>query len=404
MVTIVSHQSNTPQLPYTCTYTSLPHRIMKKAYALRDSREAARETFVRDCFDKQWRDACDDARHLDSKALTRYMGQERINQIKAKIERNIQLSANENDFLAEWKKQLDLIEARDKAKSDKRHKNNMDTNKGILEQIAYNQSQQELNWRMQQEADDEEIRECNEAIAAENAKQQARHDEAHRRGRETSEYNKTFKVIKAEEERREKEENEILLNYALEQERLRIAEEEGQKQAWAAAARQQRKYLEALMIKEKEDNSFVDEVNRRESEKVWKARDDALQAREDARNFLMKLVREGRQEQIAAKRERLLNEKQADKIYAKKFIEDVREGLEIDQRAISERREKNMANNQRLMQQIELRKLQEEQAKQDAYLEEKRMKHIERQHMQRLAQQAGGIRISFPLKKNDYMT
>jgi diaminohydroxyphosphoribosylaminopyrimidine deaminase/5-amino-6-(5-phosphoribosylamino)uracil reductase len=33
-------------------------------------------------------------------------------------------------------------------------------------------------------------------------------------------------------------------------------------QAWAAAARQQRKYLEALMIKEKEDNSFVDEIVR----------------------------------------------------------------------------------------------------------------------------------------------
>ena len=374
---------------------------MIKAHALRDSREAAREQYVKECFNAQWRDGCDDARGLDSIALTKYMGQERINQIKAKVERNIQLSANENDFLAECKRQLDLIAAKDNAKSGLRHKNNMETANGILAQIAYNDGQRELNWRMQQEADDEEIRECNEAIAAENAKQQARHDEAHRRGRETSDFNKTFKVIAAEQARKEKEENDILLNYALEQERLRIAEEDGQKQAWAAAARQQRKYLEALMIKEKEDSSFVDEINRRESEKVWKARDDALQAREDARNYLMNLVRAGREEQIAAKNERLRKEKQDDKIYASKFIGDVKEGLEIDRRAVEERRTKSVVNNQRLMQQIELRRLQEEQAKQDTYLEEKRMKFIERQHMQRLAQQGGAIRVNFPLKKNE---
>jgi len=147
---------------------------MKKAYALRDSREATREQFVKGCFDAQWRDACDDARSLDSIALTKFMGKERINQIQQKVERNPQLSANENDFLAEWKRQLDVIEARDKAKQDKRHKNNMDTANGILDQMAYNDKQRETNWRMQQEADEQEIRECNEAIEAENAKQQAR--------------------------------------------------------------------------------------------------------------------------------------------------------------------------------------------------------------------------------------
>jgi len=376
-------------------------RIMKKAYALRDARESAREKFIKGCYDAQWRDACDDARSLDSKAMTKFMGAERVNQIRQKQQRNIELTANENDFLAEWKRQLDIIEARDKAKSDLRKKNNLDTAKGLRDQINFNDSQRDTYWRMQQEADEQEIRECNEAIAAEDAKQKARHDEAHRRGKETAEYNKTFKDIEAERKRKEREENEILLNYALEQERQRIAEEEGQKAAWAAAAQQQRKFLEELMIKEAEDTSFVDEVNRKEAEKVWKARDDALQAREDARNFLMKLVRQGREEQIAEKRAREAREKQADKIYASKFIDDIKEGLEMDRAAVERRRLNAAANNEKLMQQIDLRRMQQELAKQDTYLEDKRMKFIERQHQDRLALQGGSVRLRFPLMKNE---
>lgn len=377
---------------------------MKKAYALRDARESSREQFVKGCYDAQWRNACDDARALDSIAMTKYMNQERLNQIKNKQERNIQLSANENDFLAEWQRQLDAIEAKDKAKRDLRHKNNMDTAQGIMDQIAYNDAQRDTNWRMQQEADDQEIRECNEAIALENAKQQARHDEAHRRGRETAEFNKTFKIIAAEEAAREREQNAILLKYAMDTDAARIAEEEGQKAAWAAAARQQRKYLEELMVKEAEDNSFVDEINKREAEKVWKARDDALQAREDARTYLMNLVRAGREEQIAAKKEKFRREKEADVLYASKFIDDVKEGLEIDKRAVDSRRDKAVDNNVKLQQQIEWRRMQEERTKQDAYLEDKRMRYIERQHQERLAMQGGAVRTQFPLKKSDYTT
>jgi hypothetical protein len=59
--------------------------------------------------------------------------------------------------------------------------------------------------------------------------------------------------------------------------------EEMKKNADREAALQYRKYLEELMVKEAEDTAFVDEVRKREEERVWKARDDALNAREEAR-------------------------------------------------------------------------------------------------------------------------
>jgi hypothetical protein len=55
---------------------------MERAYALRDAREKERLRIVRDKLDEQWRDACDDARTLDSKAMTKFMNEQRLQQIQ----------------------------------------------------------------------------------------------------------------------------------------------------------------------------------------------------------------------------------------------------------------------------------------------------------------------------------
>ena len=115
---------------------------------------------------------------------------------------------------------------------------------------------------------------------------------------------------------------------------MRVRTKRGQKASTNtktdSGAQKYRKYLEEQMVKEAEDTAFVDEINKREEEKVWKARDDALQARQDARDYLMKLVDEGRQVQIAAKREAVQKEKDFGAVFASKFMDDVREGIERD--------------------------------------------------------------------------
>ena len=60
---------------------------MERAYALRDQREAARRAYVQEQYDRQWRDACDDARLLDSEALLKFVTSERISQIQEKQQR-----------------------------------------------------------------------------------------------------------------------------------------------------------------------------------------------------------------------------------------------------------------------------------------------------------------------------
>jgi hypothetical protein len=232
--------------------------------------------------------------------------------------------------------------------------------------------------------------------------QRERQEASYARGRDVLEYNAAYRVVREEEARIERDQDAILLDYALRKEHETEAAEEAKRNADRHAAMKYRRYLEEQMVKEAEDTAFVDEIRKREEEKVWKARDDALQAREDARNQLMRTVDEGRQEQIRHKQQYSKIESSEGQIFAKKFIEDAQEALRKDQIEKERRRQINVANQEQLNEQIAYRRYKEEMEQQEAYLAEKQMKYMERQHQQRLAEQAGSVRGHRPLMKNNW--
>jgi hypothetical protein len=216
------------------------------------------------------------------------------------------------------------------------------------------------------------------------------------------EYNAAYRMVRDEESRVEREQDAILLDYALRKEHETEAAEEAKRNADRHAAMKYRRYLEEQMIKEAEDTAFVDEIRKREEEKVWKARDDALQARDDARQQLMREVDAGRQEQIRYKQQLSQVEGADGQIFAAKFIDDAKVALRQEQLEKDKRRQVSVQNQGQLNEQIAYRRYKEEIERQEAYLAEKQMKYIERQHQQRLADQAGTVRGHRPLMKNNW--
>lgn len=110
---------------------------MERAYALRDSREKQRQELVNQKYAQQWRDSCDDARTLDSKATTLFMNQERLRQIREKMDMKKQLSSQENDFLAEWTRQLEEIERREREKEENRLRIERETSEEVKKQVGF---------------------------------------------------------------------------------------------------------------------------------------------------------------------------------------------------------------------------------------------------------------------------
>ena len=112
----------------------------------------------------------------------------------------------------------------------------------------------------------------------------------------------------------------------------------------------------------------------------------------------MSLVKSGRIEQIKYKEDKIHQEKQDDIIYASKFAGDIAEGKLMDANAANARREKALANSIKLKSQIRERDNMKVILKQEEFLAEKRMKHMEKTHQKRLETQAGSVRLDYKRK------
>lgn len=110
-------------------------RIMERAYQLRDAREKARQEYVQKRLDDQWRESCDDARTLDSKAMVKFLNNERLRQIQDKVERKQRLSTQEDSFLEEWNRQLEQLAKRDAEKAEYRRRIDKETSDGVRAQV-----------------------------------------------------------------------------------------------------------------------------------------------------------------------------------------------------------------------------------------------------------------------------
>jgi hypothetical protein len=232
--------------------------------------------------------------------------------------------------------------------------------------------------------------------------QRKRREDERNRVKDIMEYNEGYKRYMEEEKAIEREQDAILLDNALRKEKESITAEEMKKRASHEAARRYRAYLEEQMQKEKIDTAFVDEVRRREEEKVWKARDEALQAREDARTYLMQMVDQGRQEQLRLKQIELEREREEGKLFANRFLDDARVGVQMEQMEAERRRQVAIDNSQLLKSQIDERQRQRDAEKQETFLEDKQMKYMERLHRQRLAEQGGILRLNRPLQQSQW--
>lgn len=250
--------------------------------------------------------------------------------------------------------------------------------------------------------DEREIEEIRDALDKEEEMLRKRLEDERLQRKEVLEYNARYNAVIKERQRIERLQDEYLLRYAMEKEAEEIAAENAKKNANKAAAAQYRKYLEEQMIKESEDNSALDEIRKREEEKVWNARDAALEARQRARDELRRVVDEGRKEQIDYRRRQEEAEAEEDRQYAQKFIIAAKDGIQKEREAERRRREVNFENRSQLEEQMELRRLAAEKEKQDVYLESLHMKHMERIHQQKLREQGGAVRTYRPLKQTQW--
>jgi hypothetical protein len=108
---------------------------MERAHALKDAREKERQEFVKQMYDDKWRDECDDARTLDSQAMSMYMDKHRQDQIQEKVRRKQAITAEETAFLQYLNGYQAEQDEAERRKQESRSKTERERAGGIQEQV-----------------------------------------------------------------------------------------------------------------------------------------------------------------------------------------------------------------------------------------------------------------------------
>mmetsp|Transcript_16652 Transcript_16652/g.31133 ORF Transcript_16652/g.31133 Transcript_16652/m.31133 type:complete len:479 (-) Transcript_16652:31-1467(-) len=387
------------------TLSERKERIRARAHLLKSQRESERQRFVKSMYDKQWRDACDDARTLDSNAVVEKLVRDRKTAINYREGDGKAKAAEEAREQAKvWKKQMDELDAKERADQKKRHDKNVANREGLDEQCRIlngkkkelkdrnleDEKRDLLNWKAEEEA--------------ERKKQQDLLEAAYARGTATKNFNLANMGKDKIKKTRERQQDLLLLQYAMEKEQSEIRAELGKKEAEKQESQKYRKFLEEQMIKEAEDTKDIDEHRKKESEKIWIKRDMDKKAQDDARAHLMNEVDLGRREQI-----RLHIEKEEDdrKYYLEQVALDKMEWDRqeaVEQDKLARIKSGVVHNNTVLKAQIALREKNRMIEEQQKFLLNKQMDYMEKKHQARLKEQAGFVRDYHPRKHTNWYT
>ena len=360
-------------------------RMEARATELKNNREAERVKYVEDMNYRKWRAGCDDLRDADSKNFLLSCVLERDKQVLEKLGRQELEQREQMLFDALWEEQrqervrmdeaqeVKLKQAQDKvqvvmAEQLEALRKRKEEDAKILEEEA--ELQKEL-WEL---ANEEERRKAVEAAEA-----------AFVRNQELQRFN--VEKLKEREEalRIERELDLAFLDAVLKKEAAQEASELAKKAAYAEAAAQYRKHLMALMVKEQEDNSHLDDMRAAEFEKAWGKRVEVWAREQEARERLMAHVMEERRRQIDEKYARLEREKEEEMLERQRLVEDLERGAGLDIAHIK-RRELFQEENDRIIKaQIREKQMRSEREALMEQRERRALEIAEQQYQQRLA-------------------
>lgn len=158
-------------------------RVMEKAYELKLNREQEKQRFIQDCYDRQWRDSNDEARTLDSAALQTFCNNERMQQLEEKSRSNQKLTIEENEWLQQWRRQLDLMEQQEIGDRAYRFNNEVMTKEQIKEQIRLKKDREAEEFVKRREYDSKTLSEVRSKMLEDEEKFSKKNQEDKMRGK-----------------------------------------------------------------------------------------------------------------------------------------------------------------------------------------------------------------------------
>jgi hypothetical protein len=373
--------------------------IKKRAGRLLEKRAKEKQQFVNECYNRRWRDACDEIRSLDARAVTDKLMYDRKEAFSYKADTT--LKEEDEKKKVEIKERMKNLKEKEEQEQDEMLKKNLETRYALDVQVKSLQmsrkSQQER--RRQEENDQLERWKTEDAEMRRKDMQHIR--DAHSRGEEVLRANMKRLEDRERKETEKKKQDSIMLRYALDKEKQEILKEQERKEQGHQAAQEYLVFIQDQMIKEQGDTAHIDKIRSCEMEKISKKRDEAIRKQTDARRNLLADVNKARLEQIKRKEIRQAEEKRD---LTQQVITDKKEWeyQEMVERSLADlKKEETVANMMANKDTIEMQKKKLDLEKQKKFFLHKQIQYDEKQHSDKIQNQAGNMKIYFPRRGSD---
>eukprot|EP00939_MAST-03C_sp_MAST-3C-sp1_P005426 g5426.t1 len=331
-------------------------RMVREASKLQEDRERQRQAEVRRLREIQWKESVDEIRTHQSKLLTSKIAEDRITQLR---ERNLRMreEAEEENRLAQmWDArrgkllEREIAEAKDLRRRNKEMRQILDHQVSERERILDDEENQLI-----EEAEDMKAKwkaDAEDALAREIA----RRERAAQIERDVQAFNQHKNAIDSKIVEKEKALDARLLKAALENEAEEIRREIELKKQRKAEMIAYQKALQEQMVKEAEDNAYLEKLLKEESDKEWDKREARWNAEARARANLMKDVDRSRKMQLQEKAKRKVEEVAADRMWAEKARKDLDDAIVEEARKSEQERQQRFRDRDFLLDQIDRRK------------------------------------------------
>ncbi len=363
-------------------------QIRKRAYELKARRESERQKFVKECYERRWREACDDLRALDSKATLDRLMKDRKAMIQKKTLGNSDDGPSRQSQADDYQtnQRMTLMQQRENDESMLRRKSNLQTKEALDQQLQWKRAQiVSITAQIKQE-EQEQLRHL--ALLEQQAKesQHALTEQAKQEGDDM--LRETMQRAKQREDQRqiEKDRDWRLLQHALELERAQIKAENAKKEEGKEAASEYVYCLREQIKQEEKENQHVTAMRDEASEKIFQRNDEKMAAEAERRRQSMEEVKLSRQEQIRMKEresEELRREKEREFQETKAALQ--RDG-EAERRKLEQTKTEKIENtsaNKKIMEQMKKERALEQQEK---LLLNKQIQYAEKIYQQKMAE------------------
>ena len=372
--------------------------IKKRAGMLLEKRAKEKQKFVNECYNRRWRDACDEIRSLDAGAVTDKLMYDRKEAFSYKAD-----SALEEDEKkrVEIKERMKSLKEKEQNEQNERLEKNMEMRYALDEQVKSLQMSKKSHQERRRKEENEQLErwKAEDFEMRQNDLQRIR--DAHSRGEEILRANMQRLRDHEREEMEKKKQDSIMLLYALDKERQEILKEQERKEQGHQAAQDYLAFVQDQMIKDQTDTAHIDKIRNSEMEKISRKRDEAMKRQSDERRNLLTEVNKARLTQIKWKNMKHAEEKRE---LAQQVIAGRKEWehQEMVEKILAERKkEDTVANMMANKVTIEMQKKKLDLEKQKKFFLHKQIQFDEKQHNNRIQNQAGNMKTYFPRRGSD---